>query len=130
MKNFPFISLSNCLVLLRFSVAFIFLAHAIIRVTGGTVVRFGDYLNNKGFVYGTPLVWGLTVYEIIGGFLLAFGFFTKWLSAGFIGIIALGIVIIHLENGWFVGEHGAGGCEYSFLLIIALIVIAAADKKK
>lgn len=130
MKNFPFISLPACLMLLRLSVAFIFLAHAIIRVTGGTLVRFGEYLNNKGFVYGTPLVWGLTVYEVLGGVLLAFGIFTKWLSAGFIGIITLGILIIHMENGWFVGEHGAGGCEYSFLLIIALMVIAAADKKK
>ncbi|QNK61624.1 DoxX family protein [Pedobacter sp. PAMC26386] len=128
MKKNPFISLANSLVLLRYSVAFIFLAHATIRVTDGTVERFGGFLNSKGFVYGTSIVWMITAYELIGGVLLALGYFTKWLSAGFMGIILMGIVIIHAEKGWFVGEHGDGGSEYSFILVMALIVIAAAGK--
>ncbi|MCZ4242590.1 DoxX family protein [Pedobacter punctiformis] len=116
--------------MLRISTALIFIAHAVVRVYGGTIQRFGDYLNNKGFVFGVPMVWGITAYEVIGGLLLAAGYFCKWLSAGFILMLAIGIAIIHAENGWFVGEHGSGGSEYSAILIICLIVIAAADQKK
>lgn len=130
MKKFPFISLVNSLVLLRYAVALVFIAHAVVRVTGGTVTRFGEFLSSKGFLYGTPMVWMITTYEIAGGLLLAFGYFTKLLSAGFIGILAIGIVIIHAQQGWFVGEHGTGGSEYSFILMIALLVIAAASKRE
>ena len=36
-------------------------------------------------------------------------------------------ILIHANLGWFVGEHGVGGMEYSLCLIVALLVIAAAD---
>ena len=125
MKNFPFLSLSQSLVLLRISVAVIFLAHAIVRIFNGTIPRFGEYLNSKGFVIGVPLVWGITAFEVIGGVLLLAGYYVKILSIGFILLLVAGIVIIHAEQGWFVGEHGSGGMEYSFILIIALVVLSS-----
>lgn len=130
MNAFPFLTLHQSLVLLRVSTAFIFLAHAIVRLFNGTMSRFGDFLTSKGLVFGYPLVLGITAFEILGGGLLALGYFTKWLSAGFIFLLVMGIVIIHASLGWFVGEHGNGGSEYSFILIIALLVIAATDAKK
>ncbi len=129
MKKFPFITTAQSIILIRVVTALIFVAHAAVRVTGSTVDRFGGFLDSKGFVYGVAIVWILTIYELVGGLLLAFGKFTRWLALGFILIIAIGIVIIHAANGWFVGEHGTGGMEYSFLLIAALLVIASADKK-
>jgi len=51
--------------------------------------------------------------------------YTRLLAAGFIILLLVGIVLIHASLGWFVGEHGTGGCEYSFILIVALLVIAA-----
>ena len=87
-------------------------------------------MESKGFPYGIAWVWGITAFEIIGGLLLAFGYFTKILSAGFICLLVVGIVLIHASFGWFVGEHGTGGCEYSFILIAALIVIAASNQKQ
>jgi putative oxidoreductase len=36
-------------------------------------------------------------------------------------------VLIHAHNGWFVGEHGAGGVEYSLSLSSALLVLIAAS---
>jgi putative oxidoreductase len=130
MQPFPFISLKHSLVLLRIFTAGIFIAHAAVRIGGGTITRFGDFLNNHGFTHGITWVWGITLFEIIGGTLLAIGFFTRWLSAGFIILLLVGIVIIHAANGWFVGEHGSGGSEYSAVLIVALLVIAAADQKQ
>jgi putative oxidoreductase len=127
--KFPFISLHRALILLRIAVAGIFLAHAIVRIAGGTIERFAGFLGNKGFPFALTIVWLITVYEIAGGILLIIGKLTKWISLGFILMLLIGIIIIHATNGWFVGEHGSGGIEYSFILIIALIVIAATNKK-
>ncbi|RYD91178.1 MAG: DoxX family protein [Sphingobacteriales bacterium] len=130
MQKSPFISLNQSLILLRITTAALFLAHAVIRITGGTIDRFGGFLDSKGLMIGTPIVWAITAYEIIGGILLCLGYFTKWLCAGFILLLIVGIILIHAANGWFVGEHGSGGIEYSFALIIAFVVIAAAANKK
>ncbi|RYE17611.1 MAG: DoxX family protein [Sphingobacteriales bacterium] len=130
LQKFPFITLKQSLVLLRVSTAALFIAHAVIRITGGTTGRFGGFLNDKGLLIGVPIVWAITAYEIIAGSLLCIGVFTRWLSAGFIVLLITGIILIHAANGWFVGEHGTGGVEYSFALIVTLIVIAANAKPK
>lgn len=128
MPKFPFISSVHAIILLRVVTALIFVAHAAVRIVTSTIGQFGSFLEDKGFSFGVLIVWLITIYEIAGGLLLAFGIFTRWLALGFIILIAVGIVIIHAANGWFVGEHGTGGMEYSVLLIAALIVIASSDK--
>ncbi|WP_460557997.1 DoxX family protein [Ferruginibacter profundus] len=129
MKRFPFFTLRQTLVLLRYAVAFVFLAHAVVRIINKTIPQFTLFLENKGFLYGTIIVWAITVFEIAGSILLAAGYFTKWLSAGFILMLLIGIILIHASLGWFVGEHGTGGCEYSFILIICLLVLASENEK-
>ncbi len=129
MNSFPFISLEKSLIILRISVAIIFLSHAIVRISNSTIERFGSFLETKGFPYGSMWVIAITTFEIVGGIMLAFGYFTKWLSFGFILLLIIGIALIHASLGWFVGEHGTGGSEYSFILTIALVVIAASDNK-
>lgn len=130
MRAFPFLSLHTTLILLRIAVALIFITHAVVRVANETVDRFGSFLESKGLPFGTATVWCLSAFEIVGGVLLALGYYKKWLSAGFILILLVGIVLIHASLGWFVGEHGSGGSEYSFILIVALLVIAAGDEKE
>lgn len=125
MKKTTLLSLETSLIFLRFAVAFIFLAHAVVRILNSTIERFGGFLEDKGFPHGVVWVYGITAFEITGGLLLMFGYFTKILSAGFIFLLVVGIILIHAGKGWFVGEHGTGGCEYSFILIAALTVIAA-----
>jgi putative oxidoreductase len=130
MKPFPFLSTHQSIVVLRISLAFIFLAHAGVRIINATINQFGAFLDTKGLIAGVPIVWCITVFEIAGGLALAAGYWVKWLTAGFIILLVAGIIIIHWQLGWFVGEHGSGGSEYSFILIIGLIVVAAFDNKK
>lgn len=130
MMKLQFYSLQTSLILLRISLAIIFLAHAIVRIANSTIEQFGGFMESKGFPYGVAWVWAITAFEIICGLLLAFGFFTKIISAGFIFLLIVGIVLIHVNFGWFVGEHGTGGSEYSFILIMAFLVIAATDCQK
>lgn len=129
MKQFPFLTLNQSIVVLRIVAGLIFVAHAAVRITGSTIDRFGGFLERKGFAFGVLIVWILTVYEILGGLLLVVGIYTRWLALGFMIIIGSGIIIIHAVNGWFVGEHGTGGIEYSILLLAVLIALAAANKK-
>jgi putative oxidoreductase len=128
MKNFPFLSSSQSLLLFRIALPLFFVAHAVTRIANGTINRFAGFLSTKGFFATTAIVWGITVYEIIGGIALALGYFTKYLSLGFILMLIMGNIIIHYQNGWWVGEHGEGGMEYSCALILGLIVIASTAK--
>jgi putative oxidoreductase len=130
MKNFPFLTVSQSLLLFRILLPLFFVAHAVTRILNGTIGRFADFLTNKGLFATTAMVWGITLYEIIGGIVLALGFYIKYLSLGFILMLIMGNIIIHYENGWWVGEHGEGGMEYSCALILGLIVIASTEKEK
>ncbi|OBX20986.1 hypothetical protein A9996_18665 [Gelidibacter algens] len=99
-----------------------------VRIFNGTIPRFADFLSVKGLPFTNVLVWLITGYEIIGGMALMIGYYSKCLSIGFIIILVLGILLIHIASGWFVGEHGTGGVEYSFILIVALLVIMSSKK--
>lgn len=121
---------NRAILLLRIITALLFFLHAFVRVIKYTIPNFTEFLAEKGFVYPELMVWVITVFELAGSLLLAMGFFKRLLSAAFILLMIMGIILIHAELGWFVGEHGTGGSEYSVLLIAALLVIAADDKKK
>lgn len=126
-RAFPFLSPGRSVIVLRFSMALIFLLHAVVRIFNGTIPRFAAFLTAKGMPLGKPWVIAITVFEIVGSVLLVMNFFTRRVAACFIFLLLMGIILIHFSNGWFVGEHGSGGCEYSFVLIICFLVIAAAD---
>lgn len=129
MKNFPFISLSQMLIVFRIAVALLLVAHGVMRLSAGTVNGFGDFLNSKGFIIGPAIAWFLTIFEIVGGLIMAAGYFVKWIAAIFIIEIAMGIILVHAKNGWFVVGHQLNGVEYSVLLIFSLLLIAASGKR-
>ncbi|MGH8444010.1 MAG: DoxX family protein [Solimonas sp.] len=127
MKPYPLVTLPAALAVLRIGTAGLFMAHAVTRIFNGTLPRFAEFMGHAGFPYPLALVWAITAYEIVGGSLMAAGFYARYAAAGLFAIAGTGIVLIHAHNGWFVGEHGTGGSEYSVSLMLALLVIAAAD---
>ncbi len=129
MRQFPFVSLPNALLIMRVAIAVFFLAHATVRLVNGSIPGFGSFLDNRGIPFGLACVWAITVFEIGGGLLLAFGIKVRWVTIGFQSICWGGIAIIHAKLGWFVGEHGTGGVEYSLCLSVGLLVLAAADRE-
>jgi putative oxidoreductase len=129
MKTFPFISPTRANVLLRLTVSVFLMAHGIARIYLGTVGGFGEFLNSKGFLIGGALAWGITIFEIVGGACMALGYFVPWVAAVFILELFMGIILVHFQNGWFVVGATLGGMEYSVMLIVSLVVIAAQDKE-
>jgi len=127
--RYPYLTQAQALVLLRATLALLFMAHAVVRLVNGSVPQFAAFLQNAGFPAATGLVLAISAYEIGAGLLIAAGIGVRWLSGGLFFIVLMGIVLIHARLGWFVGEHGTGGVEYSLALMAALLVIAAADRE-
>jgi len=126
MNRPPFISLQSSLTVLRVVTPLLFMAHAVVRIVNGTIPQFADFLGGSGFPQPLLLVWVITVVEIVAGTLMIAGVKVRCMAAALACVAIGGIVIIHAKLGWFVGEHGTGGSEYSVCLLLCLLVIAAA----
>ena len=123
MKN-PF---SLIFKIFRISISVLILIHGLARTYYQTIDDFGVFLNGQGFFIGHILAYSTTAFEIIGGILLAFGKFPKWIAPIFALELITGIILVHGKNGWFVVGHGVNGVEYSISLIASLILIWAED---
>lgn len=116
---------STAMLVLRGVVALAFMAHALVRLVNGSVPQFGAFLERCGLPQGVPLVYAISAVELVGGSLLMLGWCVRSSCVALGAIVIGGVVLIHVHQGWFVGEHGVGGMEYSVLLVAALLVLAA-----
>ena len=126
----PLVKLQQALAIQRVCVALLFMAHALVRVANGTIPHFADFMRQRGWPAATELVIAITLAEIGCGVLLILDRHTRLATVPLAAIALGGIVIIHWTNGWFVGEHGTGGMEYSVALLVALLVVATADTER
>lgn len=125
--SYPWWPLADALRLLRIVTSLLFMAHASMRFVLGTIPQFGVFMESQGFPHGQAWVLAITAYELGAGSLLLLNRGVRWAASGLAAIVATGIWLIHRHNGWFVGEHGTGGSEYSVALLAMLLVIAAQD---
>jgi putative oxidoreductase len=126
---FPFVSLRHSLIILRVSLAIFFMAHAAVRIGNDTIPQFASFLSTRGWPFALAIVWMISVWEISAGIALMLNRYVRLAAAGLMFIDIMGILIIHVHLGWFVGEHGTGGMEYSLALLVGLITICAADRE-
>lgn len=129
MQRFPFFSLPAALAVARVCTALLFAVHAVVRIANGSIVQFGGFMESAGFPNGVVTVWLITAAELISAALMIAGVGVRFAAAVLMAIALGGIVLIHRHFGWFVGEHGTGGSEYSVALLLLLLVVAAADRK-
>lgn len=127
LHRYPWWPLPDALRLLRIVTALLFMAHASMRFVNGTIPQFGVFMESQGFPHGQAWVLAITFYELGAGSLLLLGCGVRWAASGLAVIVSVGIWLIHRHNGWFVGEHGIGGSEYSVALLAMLLVVAAHD---
>jgi putative oxidoreductase len=130
LQHFPFLTLPHALVIARIATAIFFMAHAVVRIANDTIPQFALFMENVGFPWGVGWVWAITVAELICGTLLILGRHVRLAVIPLLLIAGTGIVLIHARLGWFVGEHGTGGSEYSVALMVLLLVIAAGDRQR
>lgn len=113
--------------ILRAGVASIFVIHGVTRTILGTVDDFGAFLSSSGLPVGEAIAWAITVVEMVGGLVLAIGLAVRPLALWFGAQIAVGILMVHGKEGWFVVGAGRNGAEYSVLILACLLVIALTD---
>ncbi len=128
MWNFPWLGGNSALLILRIVTPILFMAHAVARIANGSIGRFGQFMEANGFPMGIAWVWAITIAELLCGTLILLGRHVRWATIPLLAIAIGGIAIIHVRIGWFVGEHGVGGSEYSVALIAMLLVLAAHDR--
>lgn len=114
----------NAIIFLRVAVAAFMLVHGVARISLGIVDDFGGFFDAKGFPLGFYLAWAITIFEIVGGLAMAAGFAVAPIALLFIIQLAVGIAMIHANNGWFVVGAGRNGMEFSALLICVLGAVA------
>ena len=127
LRGYPWWPLDDALRLLRIVTALLFMAHASMRFVYGSIPQFAQFMESRGFPHGELWVLAITCYELGAGSLLLLDRGVRWAASGLAVIVAVGIWLIHRHNGWFVGEHGTGGSEYSVALLAMLLAIAAHD---
>ena len=127
LRGYPWWPLPDALRLLRIVSALLFMAHASMRFVNHSIPQFGAFMESQGFAHGQAWVLAITCYELGAGSLLLLDRGVRWAASGLAVIVAVGIWLIHRHNGWFVGEHGVGGSEYSVALLAMLLVVAAHD---
>jgi putative oxidoreductase len=116
---------SNSTFLLRVAVGIILLIHGAGGMFNNGVNNFGNlYLNQIGFApFGLYLAWAIKLSHVVTTFCLLFNKYLRWAGVITIFILVMGIIMIHLPEGWFVVGGGRNGMEFNFLLIFALLTI-------
>jgi putative oxidoreductase len=111
------------LLLIRFGTASVFLVHGLARWALDIVTPFAGFFAAHGFPAPGVWPWVVTIVEIVGGALLAAGWFVRPLSIWFAIQILAGIITIHAKAGWFVVGAGRNGMEYSVLILVCLAAV-------
>jgi putative oxidoreductase len=111
--------------LLRIAVAIILIMHSVPGMLNNGVNDFGThYLNKEGFApFGVPLAWAIKISHVVAAICLVFDRYIKWACIVTIIILVVGILMVHLKEGWFVVGGGRNGVEFNFLLIVVLLTI-------
>jgi putative oxidoreductase len=115
---------------LRSVVGIIIASHGWHRLLTGGYEPFGEWLTGEGFPFGLWIAWGITLFEIIGSLFLVAGKKLPYVCTSFILIYFSGLILVHLQHGWFVVGSGSNGIEYSVLLIASLFVIGYPEINK
>jgi putative oxidoreductase len=109
--------------IVRVAVGLIMASHGLEPLLSDGMAGLGGYLSSLGFPLGFFLAWSVVLLELIGGCLLAIGLFRRWISIALLGILGMGIVLVHGSQGWFVVGAGTNGMEFNVLLILCLLAI-------
>lgn len=113
------------LAILRVAVGVVFLSHGAPKLVGG-VGGLAGMLDGFGFPAPYAWAWFVAGLEFFGGILLLVGLLVTPVSLLLAVEMAVGMVLVHAPNGWYVVGPGTGGVEFNVALIAALAALALA----
>lgn len=114
------------LLVLRFTVGVVFIAHGYNHIFGGgRIPGTARWFESLGMRPGILHAWTASATELGAGVLLILGLATPLAAAGVIGTMVVAWVTNHLRNGFFVFRPGEG-YEYVMVLTACGVAIGAA----
>lgn len=119
----------NATFLLRVAVAIILLMHSVPGIFNNGINDFGNlYLNQIGFSpLGIPIAWAIKLSHVAAAICILLNQYVRPAAIITIFILVMGIITVHLPEGWFVVGGGRNGVEFNFLLIVVLITLMFPD---
>jgi putative oxidoreductase len=117
-------SASLALLLFRFAVGGVLLAHGINHIFGGgRVAGTAGWFESVGIRPGIVHAWVASLTEAGAGTLLLAGLLTPLACAGLIGVMLVAWVTAHRKNGFFIFAPGQGW-EYVMTLTCSGVVLS------
>jgi len=118
------------LFLLRIAMGSIFLLHGWMKLFGGREVFVRELLHMVGWSIPDPLIWIVTLLEIICGLALILGVQARWAALALAVEMIVVVVLFHARQGFFIvavpNVPLAYGFEYHVALIGGLLCTAFA----
>jgi putative oxidoreductase len=108
------------LLILRVALGLTMAAHGINKIKGGIGGTAG-WFDSIGMRPGKMHAWFAAGGEIGSGLLLAAGLLTSFAALGFVGLMTVAAVTVHLKNGFFIIKEG---WEYVFVLAVTAVSLA------
>jgi putative oxidoreductase len=116
-------SFSTGLLILRFVVGAVFLAHGINHIYGGgKIAGTARWFDSLGMKPGIIHAWTASLTEVGSGALLLLGLLTPVAGAGVVGVMLVAWITNHRKNGFFIFRPGEGW-EYVMTLCLLGVVI-------
>ena len=116
-------SVNFALMLLRFGLAGVFLAHGINHIIGGgKIPGTARWFESLGMKPGILHAWTASLTEVGSGVLLAMGFLTPFAAAGVVGVMLVAWITNHLKNGFFIFRPGEGWEYVATLTVLGVVV--------
>lgn len=113
------------LAILRVVLGVIYIAHGAPKLLGG-VGGLAGLLEGLGFPVPFAWAWFVTILEFFGGLALIVGLLVTPIALLLSIEMAVGIVLVHAPEGWYVIGPGTGGVEFNVLLIASLMTLVFA----
>jgi len=108
------------LLILRVALGLVFLMHGWQKVFTMGIPGVTGFLGGLGFPMPTLFAYILAYGELVFGAMMVIGLLTHWVSKFHIIVAIVAFFLVHLENGFFVGQ---GGYEFILLILAAAVAI-------
>lgn len=111
------------LLLLRLTLAAVFVAHGWNHVFGGgRIPGTARWFESLGMRPGRLHAWTASITELGAGALLAVGLLTPLAAGALLGTMVVALVTNHIRNGFFIFRPGEG-YEYVLVLSVCCVVV-------
>ncbi len=115
-------SVNTALLILRLTLAGVFLAHGINHIYGGgKIAGTARWFESLGMKPGILHAWTASLTEVGAGALLVLGLLTPVATAGVVGVMLVALITNHLKNGFFIFRPGEG---WEYVATLTLVGVA------